>query len=861
MADKAPPATPPPPPHGGKIVPTLIEEEMKDSYLNYAMSVIVSRALPDVRDGLKPSQRRVLIAMNDLNLGPRSKHRKCAKITGDTTGNYHPHGDQVVYPTLVRMAQDFAMRYQLVDGQGNFGTVDGDPPAAQRYTEARMTAHASQMLEDLDKKTVDFQPNYDETREEPVVLPSRFPNLLCNGALGIAVGMATSIPPHNLAEVCDGILAWIKNPKVTPDELMQVITGPDFPTGGIICGTSGIREAYRTGRGHLTVRGKVKIEDGKGGRKSIVVEEIPYNVNKTALIERIKELVKEDAIPGIQDMEDHSSREGMRIVIDVRKGEDENVVLNQLYAMTSLQETFAVNVIALVNGRPETLPLPALIGAYVDHRKEVIRRRTRYLLEEAEKEAHILEGLVKALDVIDELIAIIRGSASVPVAKDAIIRRFAFTELQADAILRMTLSKLTGLEREKLKAELAELHRKIAEYKAILASEQLVFDIIRKDVEEMKKGSDPRRTKISAEEAAAFEREELIPEEDMVVVMSHLGYIKRVPVASYRKQKRGGKGVIGSDTKETDFIERLFIASTHDYLLFFTEDGKVRALKVYELPALERTARGKPVLNLLSLKESDRMSALVAVKDFETGFLVMATKRGLTKKTELAAYQNIRQTGIIAINLEAGDTLINVAQTDGKKEIVLGTALGMSIRFHEEDLRPMGRATYGVAGIKLDEGDAVVDMILATPGVTVLTACENGFGKRSDIEDYRLQSRAGKGVINVKATDRNGKVVAMKPVRDEDDLIMITQQGIVQRIPCKDIRVMGRNTQGVRLIRLEEKDRLVALASVIKEEGEEPAIKKADMPPEDEKREEGRAKRDEEGTRDGKNEGGGGPRA
>ncbi len=822
---------------------------MKDSYLNYAMSVIVSRALPDVRDGLKPSQRRVLIAMNDLNLGPRAKHRKCAKITGDTTGNYHPHGDQVVYPTLVRMAQDFAMRYMLVDGQGNFGTVDGDPPAAQRYTEARMTSFASEMLEDLERKTVDFQPNYDETREEPVVLPSKFPNLLCNGAMGIAVGMATSIPPHNLGEVCDAILHVLKNPKATPDDLMQFIKGPDFPTGGVICGVAGIREAYRTGRGHLTVRGKVKVEDGKGGRKSIVVEEIPYNVNKTALIERIKELVKDDAISGIQDMEDHSSREGMRIVIEVRKGEDENVVLNQLYAMTSLQETFAVNCIALVNGRPETLSLPPLITAYIDHRKEVIRRRTRFLLEEAEREAHILEGLVKALDVIDELIKVIRASASVPVAKAEIIKRWTFTELQADAILRMTLAKLTGLEREKLKAELAELQKKIAEYKAILGDEKLVLDLIRKDVEEMKKGSDPRRTQIDAAEAEAFEREELIPEEDMVVVMSHLGYIKRVPVASYRKQRRGGKGVIGADTKETDFIERLFIASTHDYLLFFTEDGKVRALKVYELPALERTARGKPVSTLLMLKETDRISALVAVKNFETGFLVMTTMRGLAKKTELAAYQNIRQTGIIAINLEEGDKLIYVVQTDGKKEIVLGTALGMSIRFHEEDLRPMGRATYGVAGIKLDAGDAVVDMILVEPGVTVLTACENGFGKRSDIEDYRLQSRAGKGVINVKATDRNGKVVAMKPVRDADDLIMITQDGIVVRISCKDIRVMGRNTQGVRLIRLEEKDKLVALASVVKEEGEEPAIKKAEVPPDEEK--EGEREKGKEGEPNG----------
>jgi DNA gyrase subunit A len=831
---KEDPKTPPPPP-GHNVIPTLVEEEMKDSYLNYSMSVIVSRALPDVRDGLKPSQRRILVAMNDLGLGPRAKYRKCAKICGDTSGNYHPHGESVVYPTLVRLAQDFATRYLLVEGQGNFGSIDGDPPAAMRYTEARMTEHATLMLEDMDKATVDFVPNYDERLEEPIVLPSKFPNLICNGGVGIAVGMATSIPPHNLSEVVDALVHLIAHPDATTADLMKYIPGPDFPTGGIIHGTAGLRGAYETGRGHISVRGRVEIEEAKNGKKTIAITEIPYNLNKTNLIERIAELVKEDAIGGISDVRDLSSRDGMRIEIEIRKGEDVDVILNQLYAMTPLQETFSIIMIALVNGRPETLPLKKVLHHYLEHRKEVIRRRTRFLLEQAEKDAHILEGLVKALDVIDEIIALIKRSASPPVAQKALVDEFGFTVLQADAILRMTLSKLTGLEREKLVKDLAELREKIAEYKAILADVNLVYDIIREDLFEMKKSSDKRRTEISAEELEAFDREELIQEEDVVVVLSHQGYIKRVPMTSYRKQKRGGKGLIGADVKEKDFIEQIFIASTHDYLMFFTQDGKVRWQKVYDLPALERTARGKPISAILGLKENDRIAATVAAKSFEKGFLVMATERGLVKKTELAEYGNPRPSGIIAIKLEEGDKLIGAAITTGESEVVLGTADGMSIRFKDGDMRPMGRATVGVYGIDLEEGDKVVDMIVLTAGVTILTACENGYGKRSEVEEYRLQSRGGKGVINIRTTDRNGKVVGMLAVTDADDLIMISEGGIVVRIAVKDIRSMGRATQGVRFIRLEQGDKLVSVARVIKEEdGETSVIPKAQVPPPDE---------------------------
>ncbi len=815
MAAKNAPVPPAPPrPPAKAVVPTLVEDEMKDSYLNYAMSVIVSRALPDARDGLKPSQRRILVAMKDLNLGPRSKTMKCAKICGQTSGDYHPHGEAVVYPTLVRLAQDFNTRYLLVHGQGNFGSIDGDPPAAMRYTEARMSDWSAMMLEDLDKKTVDFQPNYDARLEEPVVLPSKFPNLLCNGTVGIAVGMATSIPPHNLAEICDGLVHLVDHPEATVADLMKIIPGPDFPTGGIVCGTSGVRQAYETGRGHLVVRGRTHVEEQKNGRKIVVIDDVPYNVNKANLIERIAELVKEDQIPGISDIRDESDRQGIRIVIEVGKNEDENVILNQLYAMSSLQETFSIINIALLHGRPVTMSLKDLLSAYLEHRKEVIRRRTRFLLEQAEREAHILEGLVKAVDIIDEIIALIRASANVAEAKAGLVAKWAFSELQADAILRLTLARLTGLEREKLKKDLEELLKKVAEYRAILADIKLVLDLIKKDLAELRKGADPRRTELRAEEIQAFEREELIAEEDMVVVLSHLGYIKRVPLASYRKQRRGGKGIIGADTKETDFVERIFIASTHDYVLFFTNTGRVHWQKVYELPQLDRTARGKPLTAILGLKGDERITSAMPVKTFETGFLVMATKRGLAKKTELAAYGNPKRGGIIAINLEDGDSLIGVGVTTGQNEVVLGTRDGACIRFHEEDLRPMGRATYGVVGIRLEPKDEVVGMIILEPGTTILTACASGYGKRSPLDAYRVQSRAGKGIINIKASDRNGKVVGLKAVKDADDLLMITSGGQIVRIAVGEVRVMGRNTQGVRLLRLDDKDRLVSIAQV-----------------------------------------------
>ena len=803
--------------NGGRLIPRLIEEEMKDSYLNYAMSVIVSRALPDVRDGLKPSQRRILMAMNDLGLGPRGKFRKCAKIAGDTSGNYHPHGEQVVYPTLVRMAQDFSIRYELVDGQGNFGSIDGDPPAAMRYTEARMTDFAVQILEDLNRDTVDFTANYDETRQEPVVLPSKFPNLLCNGATGIAVGMATSIPPHNLAEVCNGILKLIANPDIRIPDLMEQVHGPDFPTGGIICGMRGIREAYETGRGLLTVRGHVRFEENRN-RQRIIINSIPYNVQKNKLIERVADLVKEEQITGISDIRDESDRDGMRVVVEVAKGEDENVVLNQLYSATPLQETFSVIMIALVDGRPRTLNLKEMLQAYIDHRKEVIRRRTHFLLEAAQREEHILEGLAKALDVLDEIIALIRSSSGQPEAKAALMERFEFTLLQAEAILRMTLGRLTGLERDKIHRDLKDVRVKIAEYQAVLGNVNLVLDIIREDLEELRKSADKRRTEIQEQEVQQFAKEELIPEEEMVVVLSHQGFIKRVPLDSYRRQRRGGRGVIGADTKETDFIEHLFIASTHAYILFFTDTGKVHWRKVYDLPQLERTARGKPISSLLQLPKGERINTAIACWDFENGHLVLATRNGRIKKTALSAYSRPKRGGIIAIKLEKDDYLIGARTTSGDDQILLGTAKGLAIRFHEKDLRPMGRATQGVVGVRLKKDDRVVSMILVESGVTVLTVCERGFGKRSKIEDYRLQSRGGKGVINIKTSSRNGNVVAMRPVRDDDEVMMITQGGMAVRIPVKDIRVMGRATQGVRVVNLKPADRVVSIAKVEKEE-------------------------------------------
>ncbi|MBF8276693.1 MAG: gyrA 2 [Candidatus Brocadiaceae bacterium] len=796
----------------------FIEEEMKDSYLSYAMSVIMSRALPDVRDGLKPSQRRILVAMNDLNLGPRTKFRKCAKIAGDTTGNYHPHGEQVVYPTLVRMAQDFNFRYPLVDGQGNFGSIDGDPPAAMRYTEARMTEVTMILMEDLEKNTVDYVPNYDDTRTEPVVLPSKFPNLLCNGCSGIAVGMATSIPPHNVNEICDGMLMIINNPDVTVDELMEVIKGPDFPTGALICGTAGIKEGYRTGRGTITVRARAHVETTKTGKKSIVVTEIPYQLNRDNILERLADLVREETIKGISDIRNESDRQGSRLVVDLKKGEEEEVVLNQLYKHTKLQDSFSIIMIALVNNRPETLNLKQMLVHYLEHRKVVIIRRTKYLLDRAQARAHILEGLRIALQNIDEIIKLIKTSESVDHARQGLISRFSLTELQANAILDMKLQRLTGLEQGKIEEEYKKICAEIKEYQAILSQDKLVLNIIKNDIIEIKdRFGDKRRTEIVSA-VGDFNLEDLIAEENVVVIISHEGYIKRLPLDAYRKQHRGGKGVSGSEMKEGDFIENLFVASTHDYILFFTDQGRVYWQKVYDIPQMGKAAKGRAIINLLELKEGEGVTSLIPVRDFDERQLVMATGNGTIKKTVLRAYGNPKKGGIIAINLDEGDKLIGVKMTNGKQDIILGTEQGKAIRFSEENVRTMGRVTHGVKGITLKGDDRVRGMVVVDENATLLTVCANGFGKRTDFSEYPAHHRGGQGVINIKTTDRNGNVVALIDVRDTDELIMITAKGMVIRTSVRTIRSIGRNTQGVTLFSVEEGDKLVSVARVVPEE-------------------------------------------
>ena len=799
----------------------LIEEEMKESYLTFAMSVIMSRALPDVRDGLKPSQRRILVAMNDLSLGPASKFRKCAKICGDTTGNYHPHGEQVVYPTLVRMAQDFSFRYTLVKGQGNFGSVDGDPPAAMRYTEARMTHASTEMMDDIKQNTVNFVPNYDETRLEPVVLPSKFPNILCNGSSGIAVGMATSIPPHNVSEVCDGIIKVIDNPDVTIDELMTIIKGPDFPTGALICGVRGIHDGYKTGRGTISVRAKAHIETAKNGRKSIVVTEIPYQLNRDRIIERIAELVKSEVLKGITDIRNESDREGSRIVIVVKKNDDENVVLNQLYKHTKLQDSFSIIMIALVNNRPQTLNLKQLITAYIDHRKEVIQRRTQFLLDRAEERAHILEGLKIALANIDEVIKLIKASKTVDDARNSLISKFSLSDVQANAILEMRLQRLTNLEQSKIEEEYKKVCDNIKEFKAILADENLVLDIIREDLHETKeKYGDERKTEIAGD-VSDFDMEDLISEEDVTVMITHEGYTKRLPLDTYRKQNRGGKGVTGAGMKEGDFVENLFIASTHDYILFFTDLGKVYWLKVYDVPHFGRVAKGRAIVNLLNLQEDENVTSMIPVRKFDDKSLVMATKNGIIKKTILSAFGRPKKGGIIAILLDSGDKLIGVKLAQGGQEIVLGTENGKAIRFSEDDVRCMGRATRGVKGITLQGDDTVKGIVIVDKNATLLTVCENGFGKRTDYSEYTVQRRSGQGVINIKTTDRNGKVVALINVSDEDEFMMMTANGMIIRAPLETIRSIGRRTQGVKLISLKEGDKLVSVAPVVSDESEE----------------------------------------
>lgn len=795
-----------------------IEDEMKSSYLDYAMSVIVGRALPDVRDGLKPVHRRILFGMNEMGLASNRAYRKSAKIVGEIMGNYHPHGDSAIYDALVRMAQDFNMRYLLVDGQGNYGSMDGDSPAAMRYTEARMTKLSEEMLADIDKETVDFGPNYDESRQEPLVLPTRVPNLLINGAGGIAVGYATNIPTHNIAEVIDGLLLLLENPEVTIAELMKKIPGPDFPTAGFIYGVSGIKEAYETGRGLLTVRAKVVVEtDARTDRERLIVTEIPYQVNKVSLIKKIAELVQEDRIRGISDLRDESSdREGVRVVIELKRGEIPLVVLNNLYKHTPLETTFGVIMLALVNNRPEILNLKQILHHFLEHRREVVVRRTAFELRKAEERAHILEGLKIALDNLDAVIALIRGSQSPDEARTGLMRQFGLTEIQATAILDMRLQRLTQLERTKLLEEYQDVLKQIEYLKSVLASDALVRTIIKDELTDIREAyKDERRTQIVKEEAE-ISLEDLIAEEEVIVSISHAGYIKRNAVSLYRAQRRGGKGKIGMGIKEEDFVEDLFTASTHDSLLFFTDAGKVYWLKVHEIPEASRAAKGKALVNLLALSSQEKVTATLPVKEFrDDRYVVMGTKKGIIKKTELSAFSNPRQGGIIALGLENGDKLIGAQLTDGRREILLGTRQGMTIRFKEDEVRPMGRTAYGVKGITLEEGNEVIGMETITPDSTtsILTVTEGGYGKRTPVGEYRVQGRGGKGIISVKTTERNGLAVGFLQVRDGDEIMLMAAQGNVLRCKVDDIREIGRNTQGVRILDLDgEGDRVVGVA-------------------------------------------------
>ncbi len=799
----------------------LIEEEMKDSYLTYAMSVIVSRALPDVRDGLKPSQRRILVAMRDLNLSPTARRAKCAAIVGETMKTYHPHGDMAIYPTLVRLGQDWSTRYPLIDPQGNFGSQDGDSAAAMRYTEARLAPPAGYLLEDLDKDTVELGRNYDDSTDEPVVLPGRFPGLICNGSTGIAVGMATSIPPHNLREVADGIIHLLDHPDCAVADLMKVIPGPDFPTGGLICGREGIKQAYETGRGRLVVRARIHAEDLKKEKKQLVVTEIPYQIATQDIINRIVDAVKNDHLPGVSDVRDESDREGMRLVIELKRGEDEQVTLNQLFKHTQLQDTYGVNLLAIVDKRPKTLNLKELLCAYRDFRIEVIRRRTRFLLDRAEKRHHIVDGLLKALVDIDAIIQTIKSSQTVPEARANLQANFDLTEPQASAILEMKLARLTGLERLELESEKKKLEEEIAGFRELLAKEALVLDVIREDLFELKeKFGDVRRTEITGN-VQEIGTEQLIAEEDMVVTMSHKGYLKRVPLAAYRAQGRGGKGITAGDAKEGDFTERLFVATTHDYILFFTNRGQVHWLKVYDIPQLSRAALGRAVVNMLTLEEGETIQSMIPVRQFDDRQLVFATRNGTVKRTKLEDFSRPKKGGIRAITLDEGDSLVAVCVSSGSQEVVIGTAEGMAIRFPESDIRSMGRSAVGVRGIKLEEGDFVVGACVVSPATALLSVCENGFGKRTPIEEYRLQGRGGMGVINIRANERNGKVVALLEVVDGDEIMLMTQDGMVVRTPVDALRTIGRATQGVKLIKIAENDRVVSVARVAREEGAE----------------------------------------
>ncbi len=825
-----------------------IEDEMKRSYMDYAMSVIIGRALPDVRDGLKPVHRRCLYAMYDMGNDWNKPYKKSARVVGDVIGKYHPHGDTAAYDTIVRMAQDFSLRYPLVDGQGNFGSVDGDSPAAMRYTEVRMSQLAHELLADIDKETVEMGPNYDDSLKEPLVLPAKFPNLLVNGSAGIAVGMATNIPPHNLGEVVDGIIAVIRNPELTFEELMGHVPGPDFPTGGFIYGREGILQAYKTGRGIIQMRARAMIEtQKKTERQSIVVTEIPYQVNKARLVEKIAELVREKKIEGISDLRDESDRDGMRIVIELKKDENPQVILNLLYKQTQMQSSFGIINLAIVNNRPKILTLREIIGHFIDHRREIVTRRTIFDLKKAEARAHILEGLKIALDWLDAVIELIRGSATPAEAKEGLmagifsdegwlkklglplpaaageyVRPVRLSDVQAQAILDMRLHRLTGLERDKILAEFQEILKYIARLKEILGSETEILNIIVTELRELKeKFGDDRRTEIIGQ-TAEITLEDTIVEEDMVVTITHSGYIKRSAVSLYRAQRRGGKGKTGMKTKEEDFVEQLFIASTKDYLMFFTDAGRVYKLKVYEIPEGGRATRGKAIVNLLNLAAGEKVSAILPVKEFsEDKFVMMATRQGVVKKSPLVEYANIRSGGIIAVNLDEGDKLITVSLTDGGQHVLLASRNGKSIRFHEEDARPMGRVSRGVRGMTLEDDDVVIGMEIINPsftGSTIFTVTENGFGKRTELDEYRVQSRGGKGIITIKTTERNGCVVDIKQVTDENDLMLITDQGKIIRMQVAGFSVIGRNTQGVRLMVTEENERIVAVARLAEKE-------------------------------------------
>lgn len=800
-----------------------INTEMKTSFLNYAMSVIVSRALPDVRDGLKPVHRRILYAMHDLGITAEKPHKKSARIVGDVIGKYHPHGDSAVYDTMVRMAQDFSYRYMLVDGHGNFGSVDGDGAAAMRYTESRMSRIAMELLRDINKDTIDFQANYDEQEKEPAVLPGRYPNLLVNGTSGIAVGMATNIPPHHLGETINAVLALADNSAITTEELMEIIPGPDFPTGGIILGRSGIRRAYETGRGSLIIRGKAEIEQQSNGKETIIVTEIPYQVNKAKLIEKIAELVREKKIDGITHLADESDRTGMRIVIEVRRDANANVILNNLYKQTALQTSFGINMLALVDKQPKVLSLKEILFHYLEHQKVVIRRRTQFELNKAEDRAHILEGLRIALDHIDRIIALIRASNTTAEAKAGLMETFDLSDRQSQAILDMRLQRLTGLERDKIESEYQELRTLIEELRAILADEQKVIELIREELLEIKERfSDERRTEIMLGGSEMLEDEDLIPVENSIVTLTHHGYIKRLPASTYRSQKRGGRGIQGMGTHEDDFVEHLLNTSTHDTILLFTSRGRVFRKKGYEIPEYSRTAKGLPIINLIDFEKGEKVTAMIPISEFsEDHYLFFATKHGVIKRTSIMGYANIRANGLIALGLRDEDELISVKSTDGKTDIAICTKQGMLIRFAEEDIRPLGRTASGVRGIKLRQDDEVIGMDIISEDDDILVVTEKGYGKRTPESEYRSQSRGGYGLKTMHMTERNGEIVAMKAVNGDEDLMLITIHGILIRMSISDISIFGRSTQGVRLIRLSDEERVATVAKVEKDEEDE----------------------------------------